>query len=85
MSAQTQYSNASNGYIVPMGAEEHFAQQFDLSNPENARNSYQKVMHQHTKQQFEMATASSRRRSTNASVSTLSPESSVDSVSSTSS
>ncbi|KAF7194250.1 hypothetical protein HII31_04487 [Pseudocercospora fuligena] len=85
MSAQAQANYEPNGYIVPMGTEEHFAQQFDLSNPENARNSYQRVMHQHTKQQFEMATASSRRRSTNASMSTLSPESSVDSVSSTSS
>ncbi|KXT00328.1 hypothetical protein AC578_5868 [Pseudocercospora eumusae] len=85
MSGQTQSKYQPNGYIVPMGTEEHFAQQFDLSNPENARNSYQRVMHQHTKQQFEMATASSRRRSTNASTSTLSPESSVDSVSSTSS
>lgn len=45
-----------------------------------------RIMHQHTKQQFEMATASSRRRSTNASESdmaSLATESSHGSMSST--
>ena len=49
MSAQAQANYEPNGYIVPMGTEEHFAQQFDLSNTENARNSYQRfVPHYHT-------------------------------------
>ncbi|KAI5365218.1 hypothetical protein Slin15195_G047550 [Septoria linicola] len=76
-----------NGFVDPSHAEDHFAQQFDLSNPDNARCSYQRLMHQHTKQQFEMATASSRRRSTAASaeMASLSTESSTDSMSSTSS
>ncbi|EMC93776.1 hypothetical protein BAUCODRAFT_58696, partial [Baudoinia panamericana UAMH 10762] len=51
------------GYSEQMEAQDHFAQTFDLSRPEQAMSSYQRLMHQHTKQQFEMATSSSRRRS----------------------
>ncbi|PPJ51319.1 hypothetical protein CBER1_08609 [Cercospora berteroae] len=78
----------TNGFVDATRAVDHFAQQFDRSNPDDARCSYQRLMHQHTKQQFEMATASSRRRSA-ASSSTepasLSTETSRGSVSSSSS
>ncbi|KAK6436915.1 hypothetical protein LTR95_006899 [Oleoguttula sp. CCFEE 5521] len=40
-----------------------FNQQFDLSQPDEAKLSYQKLMHQHTRLQFEAANVSSRRRS----------------------
>ncbi|EME43386.1 hypothetical protein DOTSEDRAFT_25336 [Dothistroma septosporum NZE10] len=67
-------------------AQDQFAQQYDIGNPDAAAKSYQRIMHQHTKQQFELATASSRRRSANSgSISSLTPESSTGSMSSTSS
>ncbi|KAM3417400.1 hypothetical protein BST61_g5648 [Cercospora zeina] len=78
----------TNGFVDASHAEDHFAQQFDLSNPDDARSSYQRLMHQHTKQQFEMATASSRRRSAGSSSTDptpLSTESSRGSISSTAS
>ncbi|EMF11697.1 uncharacterized protein SEPMUDRAFT_126155 [Sphaerulina musiva SO2202] len=75
----------THGFVDPAQAEDHFSQQFDMSNPEHARTSYQRLMHQHTKMQFETATASSRRRSPNPSsgsndMASLSTESSRGSV-----
>ncbi|KAK6430930.1 hypothetical protein LTR95_012909 [Oleoguttula sp. CCFEE 5521] len=67
-----------------------FNQQFDLSRPDEAMMSYQKLMHQHTRQQFDIASAASRRRSADPSktvptLTTTSSSSSRGSLSSTSS
>ncbi|KJX98059.1 hypothetical protein TI39_contig440g00004 [Zymoseptoria brevis] len=83
MSAATQSASyGANGFTEPTEARDHFARQFDLANPEEARDSYQRIMHQHTRQQFEMATESSRRRSSGATMASLKNESSVDSTAS---
>jgi hypothetical protein len=79
MSGSIEYLN-----VDPNVARDHFQQNFDLNRPDQAMTSYQKQMHQHTRQQFENATASSRRRSSGPSAS-LQHDESRDSVSSTSS
>jgi hypothetical protein len=79
MSGSIEYLN-----VDPNVARDHFQQNFDLNRPDQAMTSYQKQMHQHTRQQFENATASSRRRSSGPSTS-LQHDESRDSVSSTSS
>jgi len=80
--AQVVYNRSSSS--EPMEAQKGFAQQFDLSQPEKAMGSYQKLMHQHTKQQFEMV---KRRRSStgNSDMAPLSSEESHGSISSTAS
>ncbi|KAK5164497.1 uncharacterized protein LTR77_009703 [Saxophila tyrrhenica] len=84
--AQLVYQRGSD-FAEPIEAAETFSRQFDLSQPDKAMDAYQKIMHQHTKQQFEMANASERRRSKNGSMGgvSLSSETSNGSVSSTSS
>lgn len=44
----------------PLTAQERFAQSVELNQPGKAMTSYQELMHQHTMQQFEVATASSQ-------------------------
>lgn len=66
MSGSIEYLN-----VDPNVAADHFAQNFDLNQPEKAMCSYQKLMHEHTKQQFENATASSRRRSSGGPIASL--------------
>nr|OQO25293.1 hypothetical protein B0A51_07077 [Rachicladosporium sp. CCFEE 5018] len=56
MSSSTSFADIKTAQVV-------FNQQFDLSQPDEAMMSYQKLMHQHTRQQFEIASAASRRRS----------------------
>jgi hypothetical protein len=80
MSASVEYLN-----VDPNVAREQFQNDFDLNSPDQAMTSYQKLMHEHTRQQFESATASSRRRSSGPSVASLSSETSCGSTSSTSS
>jgi hypothetical protein len=80
MSASVEYLN-----VDPNVAREQFQNDFDLNAPDQAMTSYQKLMHEHTRQQFENATASSRRRSSGPSVASLSSETSRGSTSSTSS
>lgn len=81
MSGSIEYLN-----VDPNVAADHFAQNFDLNKPEQAMTSYQKLMHEHTKQQFENATASSRRRSSGGPISSLKhDDSGRSSISSTSS
>jgi hypothetical protein len=58
MSASIEYLN-----VDPNVAREQFQHDFDLNSPDQAMTTYQKLMHEHTRQQFENATASSRRRS----------------------
>merc|ERR1712113_244516 len=58
MSASIEYIN-----VDPAVAADQFQQNFNLNRPDQAMSSYQKLMHEHTRQQFENATASSRRRS----------------------
>jgi hypothetical protein len=43
----------------PLTAQERFAQNVDLNQPEKAMTSYQELMHQHTMQQSKSATTSS--------------------------
>ncbi|KAI8933155.1 hypothetical protein NX059_009796 [Plenodomus lindquistii] len=79
MSAMTdnrQQVYVSDGFSEPMTAQHNFANSFDLNDPEQAMNSYQRIMHEHTKRQLTTATDSARRRS---------GASTSDSVSSTSS
>lgn len=78
MSGSIEYLN-----VDPNVARDHFQQNFDLNRPEQAMTSYQKLMHEHTKQQFENATSSSRRRSPGAPVASLQKDDSRSSVSST--
>lgn len=81
MSGSIEYLN-----VDPNVAADHFAQNFDLNKPEQAMTSYQKLMHEHTKQQFENATASSRRRTSAGAVASLKhDDSGRSSISSTSS
>lgn len=77
MSGSIEYLN-----VDPVVARDHFAQNFDLNQPEKAMTSYQKLMHEHTKQQFESATSSSKRRSSGRSVASLKKDDSIDSTSS---
>jgi hypothetical protein len=77
MSASVEYLN-----VDPNVAREQFQNDFDLNQPDQAMTSYQKLMHEHTRQQFENATASSRRRSSGPSVTSLSSETSRGSTSS---
>jgi len=65
----------------PTEAQYNFSSQYNIEEPENARMNYQRIMHEHTKQQFQMATASSRRRSSPATEDmTLRHETSVSST-----
>jgi hypothetical protein len=80
MSASIEYLN-----VDPNVAREQFQHDFDLNSPDQAMTSYQKLMHEHTRQQFENATASSRRRSSGPGVATLQHETSRGSTSSISS
>ncbi|KAK5120782.1 hypothetical protein LTR85_005848 [Meristemomyces frigidus] len=70
------------GFTEPMEGQDHFAQQFNLDNPEEAKSSYQRVMHQHTMQQFESATESRRRAGNDTALPSLTSEESRGSVSS---
>ncbi|KAI9707762.1 MAG: hypothetical protein M1836_000724 [Candelina mexicana] len=81
------YPNGEGEFSDPATAQHNFQNQYDLDNPMEAMNSYARIMHQHTKRQMENATRPVRRRSP-ASIEkqvTLSTESSIASVSSTSS
>ena len=49
-------------YNEPIAPQYEFPQHYDLNDPDSARLSYQRLMHEHTKQQFELATSSARRR-----------------------
>ncbi|KAJ9629470.1 hypothetical protein H2203_001844 [Taxawa tesnikishii (nom. ined.)] len=62
MSSPSGMVYVQNDFSEPMSAQYNFSNQFDLSHPDQAMASYQRIMHEHTKQQFEIATASSRRR-----------------------
>jgi len=66
----------------PVQVQDNFSHQYDLNDPQQARASYQRIMHEHTKQQFQVATQSSRRRGSPADhdMSGLTHESSIDSV-----
>ncbi|KAF1345970.1 hypothetical protein BDV97DRAFT_401342 [Delphinella strobiligena] len=72
-------------FSEPMSAQYNFSNQFDLEKPDEARLSYMRLMHQHTKTQFEMATSSAARRRVSPhehNVSGLRPETSNSIVSS---
>ncbi|TKA24632.1 hypothetical protein B0A50_06392 [Salinomyces thailandicus] len=79
-------ANRQASVIAPVEAQEVFPRAFNVDNPDKAMSSYQKLMHQHTMQQFENANVSSRRRpASDAGMASLSTESSRASVSSTAS
>ncbi|KAG8627906.1 hypothetical protein KVT40_003779 [Elsinoe batatas] len=77
----------TDNIAVPLEVQDHFSSQYNMDDPEQARLCYMRVMHEHTKQQFQMATASSRRRNSPAThdMANLTTESSNGSVSSTAS
>lgn len=58
-SEPTQVTGTMSSPTLP---QETFSSQFNLDDPEQARKLYMKTMHEHTQQQFQMATATSRRR-----------------------
>ncbi|KAK6389426.1 hypothetical protein LTR65_006807 [Meristemomyces frigidus] len=84
-SAESQNAYNQSGFSEPMEAQDHFAQQYDLGNPEEARSLYQRIMHQHTMQQFESATASRRRSADEAAQALLPSETSRGTMTSTAS
>jgi len=60
----------------------NFGNQYNLDDPEEARMSYQRIMHMHTMQQFDAAAQSSRRRNSpqDHDMTGLHQESSIESV-----
>jgi hypothetical protein len=52
----------SQDYSESTAPQYEFPQHYDLNDPDSARLSYQRLMHEHTKQQFELAASSARRR-----------------------
>ncbi|KAL1297765.1 hypothetical protein AAFC00_006302 [Neodothiora populina] len=62
MSAPSSMVYVNEDFSAPMSSQYNFSNQFDLDNPEEARMSYMRLMHEHTKHQFEMATSSAARR-----------------------
>ncbi|GAM83948.1 hypothetical protein ANO11243_019380 [Dothideomycetidae sp. 11243] len=52
----------TDNITVPTTVQDNFSNQYNMEDPEQARLNYMRVMHEHTKQQFQMASASSRRR-----------------------
>ncbi|KAK8209174.1 hypothetical protein M8818_003869 [Zalaria obscura] len=86
MAAPSDMVYVTQDFSQPMEAQCNFANQYDLTHPEDAMATYQRVMHEHTRQQFEIATASSRRRGSPAEhMGALRPETSNSSVHSTAS
>ncbi|KAF1986539.1 hypothetical protein K402DRAFT_332147 [Aulographum hederae CBS 113979] len=69
-------------FSEPMSAQHNFSEQYDLEDPATAMSSYNRVMHQHTKQQLATATNSAARRRTtsNGKTGSISSESSVGSL-----
>ncbi|WPH03880.1 Hypothetical protein R9X50_00676300 [Acrodontium crateriforme] len=86
-SAQAQVAYQDNEYGSQFHTGDRFGQQFDLNHPAKAMSSYQKLMHEHTLQQFEIAAESCRRRSStqNSDSITLLSEKSNESIGSTAS
>lgn len=62
MAATTESIYTTNDITVPADVQDNFSTQYNMDDPIQARINYMRVMHQHTKQQFQIATASSRRR-----------------------
>lgn len=70
----------------PTEVQYNFSNQYNMDEPETARMNYMRIMHEHTRQQFEMAAESSRRRSSTATsngATHLRNESSAGSIAST--
>ncbi|THY17352.1 hypothetical protein D6D00_08545 [Aureobasidium pullulans] len=74
-------------FSEPTAPQYEFPQHYDLNDPDSARLSYQRLMHEHTKQQFELAASSARRRGSppEHDISSLRKETSGMSIDSTSS
>ncbi|KAK0356777.1 hypothetical protein LTR91_007587 [Friedmanniomyces endolithicus] len=62
-SADAQIAFQQAGPTYHLEAQDKFAHQFDLSRPENAMKTYQELLHQHTKEQFDSVAATNKRRS----------------------
>ncbi|KAK5007022.1 hypothetical protein LTR39_005509 [Cryomyces antarcticus] len=63
MATQTASAYVQSGFAEPVAAQHNFVQQLDLDNPDQAMATYARIMHQHTKHQYDMAASSARRRS----------------------
>ncbi|TKA79863.1 hypothetical protein B0A49_01571 [Cryomyces minteri] len=85
MATQTTSAYVQGGFAEPGAAQHSFVQQFDLDNPDQAMATYARIMHQHTKHQYDMAASSARRRSNapSSGMATLAHETSTASVGST--
>ncbi|MCJ1475835.1 hypothetical protein MMC13_004499 [Lambiella insularis] len=75
-------SSSASSFIDAAHAQDHFTAQFDLEHPDEAVNSYARIMREHTLRQMESAKSSASRRSTEAitTFTSLSQQSSVGSV-----
>jgi len=82
MSAPSDMVYVAQDITAPTEVQYNFSNQYDLNDPDQARASYQRIMHEHTKQQFQIATQSSRRRHSPAGhdMAGLTSETSLDSV-----
>jgi len=82
MAAPSSNVSVAHDITNPVEVQYNFSNQYNLDDPEEARMSYQRIMHEHTMQQYETATQSSRRRNSphDHHMSGLQQESSIDSV-----
>ncbi|OCK82109.1 hypothetical protein K432DRAFT_293980 [Lepidopterella palustris CBS 459.81] len=80
--SQTQAVYVHGDFSEPLSAQHNFANQFDLEHPHHAMSVYARIMHEHTRQQLNMATRSARRRSQGV-TSAISSESSAGTINST--
>ncbi|KAI9847955.1 MAG: hypothetical protein M1837_001472 [Sclerophora amabilis] len=82
MAAATADSVYINGdFSEPLSAQHNFANHYNMDDPMQAMTSYARDMHRHTKKQMEISSSASRRSQTGSSfTSSLTPESSQDSV-----
>lgn len=85
MAAASDMVYETSNIAEPMAAQYNFAAQYNLDDPEQARSNYQRIMHEHTMQQFQLAHDSARRRTSGSHHTddmTLNHESSIESVAS---
>ncbi|KAJ9639997.1 hypothetical protein H2201_005239 [Coniosporium apollinis] len=63
MAAQHSGVYIHGDFSEPMSAQHNFSNQYSFDDPQEAMSMYKRIMHQHTKEQLNIATNSARRRS----------------------
>ena len=63
MSQQADGVYVQGAFSEPVNSQHHFSNHFNLERPQAAMSLYSRIIHQHTRQQLDMATNSARRRS----------------------